>query len=69
MTDIPTVGERIRAKRQARKLTQEALAAASKLDRTYVSQIEAGKRRPSIDALAAIAAALGTTMDHLQGRG
>jgi transcriptional regulator with XRE-family HTH domain len=50
--------------RQARKsigLSQEGLALAAEVDRTYVSQVERGKRNITIVVLARLARALKTT--------
>jgi transcriptional regulator with XRE-family HTH domain len=40
-------------------ISQEALAHESNLHRTYVSQLERGLKSPSLDAIAALAKALG----------
>jgi transcriptional regulator with XRE-family HTH domain len=48
--------QRLRAQRQ---LSQEALADAAGIDRTYVSALERRKYSASIDTLARLAAALG----------
>ena len=52
------IGERIRSARQARGLTQEALAEA--IDRTVktISNLECGKTLPGIEVLSMICAAL-----------
>ena len=44
--------------RQARSLTQDALADAADLDPTYIRKIEMGKKTPSRKALTRLAAAL-----------
>jgi transcriptional regulator with XRE-family HTH domain len=46
-------------RRQARGLSQEALAHATGLDRTYVSLLERGRRQPTLDVLLRLAGALG----------
>jgi len=51
-------GRRVRAKREERGLSQEELAHASGLHRTYVSQIERGLKSPSLATIYALAAAL-----------
>ena len=55
------LGRRIRALRKERGLTQEQLAytADGISSKGYLSEIEAGKRLPSLNALAAIAERLG----------
>lgn len=52
------LGARIRALRQEAGITQEALAWDSDLAKGYLSQVEAGKRTPSVPALFALAARL-----------
>ncbi|MFN8622877.1 MAG: helix-turn-helix domain-containing protein [Chloroflexota bacterium] len=54
----PRVGPVIRRWRNERGMTLSAMAAASGLNLGYLSQIENDKASPSLDALAAIAAAL-----------
>jgi len=51
--------------REHRKLTVAALATASGVGGSYISEIETGKKPGSIDALAKIAKALGLTIDDL----
>ena len=52
------VGLNIRNLRNSRGLSQEQLALAADIDRSYVSRIELAKFSASIDVLARIAAAL-----------
>lgn len=49
---------RVRALREASPLSQEAMAAAAGLDRTYYARLERGEANPTWIALARIAAAL-----------
>ncbi|MGW2110423.1 helix-turn-helix domain-containing protein [Streptomyces sp. NPDC001948] len=55
------VGERIATRRRARRLTQTGLATASHVSYATIRSVERGARRPSDDALEAIAAALPRT--------
>ncbi len=55
------LGAAIRRKRQALKLSQEALAELADFDRTYISLLERGARNPSFANLCRVAAALETT--------
>ena len=58
-------GVRVREKRLALSLSQEAFADKCKLDRTYISGIERGKRNVALRNIAAIAKALGITVSEL----
>jgi transcriptional regulator with XRE-family HTH domain len=55
------IGERIRALRQALKLTQAEVAEFSGIDASFYGQIERGANIPSLKTLLAIAAALKTS--------
>ena len=52
-------GRRLRRLRTERQLSQEQLAHLAKLDRTYVSSCEAGRRNVSIRTIVRFATALG----------
>lgn len=51
-------GTEVRRLRLERGLSQEALAAIAGLDRTFVSMVERGVRRPTLDSAQRIAVAL-----------
>ena len=51
-------GQAVRKLRQERKMSQEELAERSGLHRTYISDIELGKRNVSLENIERIAAAL-----------
>jgi len=53
------VGDRIRVLRQKAKLSQEALADACGLHRTYIGAVERGERNISLLNIVAISRALG----------
>lgn len=59
------LGERIRALRQDRKLSQERFADLCGLDRTYISGIERGTRNPSLKNIALIAKTLKVSLRDL----
>jgi transcriptional regulator with XRE-family HTH domain len=61
-------GEAIRQRRGELGLSQEALAEACDLDRTYISGIERGNRNPSLTNILKIAAALNTRPADLLAR-
>ncbi|MDV3309864.1 MAG: helix-turn-helix domain-containing protein [Cyclobacteriaceae bacterium] len=54
-------GKVLKDHRKKKGLSQDALATDSDLDRTYISQLERGRRTPSIETLFKIAQALGVT--------
>ncbi|HEX4674340.1 MAG TPA: helix-turn-helix transcriptional regulator [Steroidobacteraceae bacterium] len=57
---ISTVfGQVLREQRISRDLSQEQLALAADVDRTFVSQMERGIRQPTITTLMKLAGALG----------
>ena len=58
-------GDRIRALRQERGLSQERLAELAGLHRTYLSSVERGERNVGLDNICAIAEALGVSPAHL----
>lgn len=51
-------GDALRIKRRAAKMTQAELAVKSSFDRTYISMLERGIRKPSLEATIALATAL-----------
>jgi len=61
-------GSVLREVRQQKGLSQEALALESKVDRTFVSQIERGVRQPSLSTIFRLAEALGTQPSALLAR-
>ncbi|HMO04423.1 MAG TPA: helix-turn-helix transcriptional regulator [Kiritimatiellia bacterium] len=65
---LTSFGGNLRKAREAKKLTQEALAEIAGLDSTYISGIERGLRNPSLLSMLRIAQALETTVSEL-GRG
>ncbi|HLN26406.1 MAG TPA: helix-turn-helix transcriptional regulator [Gemmataceae bacterium] len=58
-------GQRVRQRRTALGLSQEAFADKCKLDRTYISGIERGKRNVALRNIESIANALGITLAEL----
>ena len=53
------LGRNVRDARQAKRMTQEALALEADMKRSYLSELEAGKRNPTVKALGRLAIALG----------
>ena len=60
-------GRHIQALREETGLSQEALAAKAKLSRHYISELESGKRNPSLDVLMRLAKGLKVTLAELVG--
>jgi transcriptional regulator with XRE-family HTH domain len=50
--------DKIRIQRVIKKISQDELAKAAKVDRSYISMIETGKKTPSLAVLERIAKAL-----------
>jgi transcriptional regulator with XRE-family HTH domain len=65
MDVLERFGKKVREKRTALGLSQEAFADRCKLDRTYISGIERGKRNVALRNVEAIAAALGISIAEL----
>jgi len=59
------VGDNVRRLRNAAGLTQEALAEKTGLSSVYISEIERGRRNPSVLVMADIAHALGADVREL----
>lgn len=55
----------VRAIRNERRLSQEAVADAAGLGRGFLSELETGRRRPSFEALVLITEAMDVSMAQL----
>ncbi len=62
---LSSFGKRVAELRREKGLTQEALADAANLHRTYIGFIEQGKRDPTIGNISQIAKALGVSLKEL----
>lgn len=62
---LKAFGSRIKDLRQERKISQESLALKSNLDRTYISDIEKGKRNVSLLVLDKLANGLEIELSEL----
>jgi transcriptional regulator with XRE-family HTH domain len=62
---MPTVGDRVREVRQARKLTQDQLAEKTGMSKGFISDLENGNRNVSSENLLRIANTLGASVDYL----
>jgi transcriptional regulator with XRE-family HTH domain len=65
MNDMRVLGDILYERRIARGLTQQELAEAAGIQRTYISDIERGRRNVTVFVLTRIAVALGTTLGQL----
>ena len=63
--DYILIGQRIKARRLALKLTQETLSEAAEISIQHMSKIENGHTKLSLPCLIAIANVLNTTVDNL----
>jgi len=59
------MGKRLKRLRQARDMSQAALAKNAGLTREYVNKLEAGKQDPSLTTISALAKALGVSVAAL----
>jgi transcriptional regulator with XRE-family HTH domain len=63
----PMIGPRLRHLRLEKGLTVEALAAAADLDKGFLSRLERGTKRPSVETVLRLSAALGVPIGQLFG--
>lgn len=63
--DYKKLGQRIREYRIKINMTQEALAEAASVSAVYISQIETGNRKPSLETVFKISIILNVSMDYL----
>lgn len=65
MDVVRLLGVNVRHQRKLKGMTQEQLAVAAGMERSYVSDLERGTRNPSVAALGRIADALGIAPHEL----
>ena len=63
--DAKAVGQRIKAAREKKNMTQEDLTARIDISPTHVSVIERGTKIPRVDTFVSIANVLGVSADEL----
>ena len=59
------LGENIRRIRLAKDMTQGDLCRKLAVDRAYMSNVESGKKNPTLSTITNIAKALGVSLDEL----
>ena len=64
---VSALGDRLRAAREARRLTLDQLSAAVGVSKAHLSRLESGDRQPSVGILVEVAAALGSPVSVLLG--
>lgn len=65
---IKGLGVALRERREARGLSQEALALATNIHRNYIGGIERGERQPTVRVVAQLSDALGLSLQELFAR-
>lgn len=63
--DLSVIGERLRRAREARGMSLRDLGAAVRLAPSFLSDVERGRTRPSLESLNALAGALGVALADL----
>jgi transcriptional regulator with XRE-family HTH domain len=61
-------GEELRKAREVAELTQEQLAFAAEVDRSYISQLERNLKSPTLDMLFRLCEGLGISASELVAR-
>jgi XRE family transcriptional regulator, regulator of sulfur utilization len=62
---LTTIGTRLRDTRESLGLSQEAVAARARVNTSYLSQIERGRKAPSLDVFVRLATAVNLTLAEL----
>lgn len=62
------LGDELRKARKKAGMTQEDLAFAAGIDRSYVSLLETNRKSPTVDTLLRVCKALGAKASHLIAR-
>lgn len=63
--DYTAIGARIRENRQHRSMSQERLAELANVEPSYISSIEHGHKKPSLETLLKVSNALNLTVNNL----
>ena len=62
------LGKELKKARESAELTQEQLAFAAQVDRSYISQLERDLKSPTLDMLFRLCEALGVSASELVAR-
>jgi transcriptional regulator with XRE-family HTH domain len=65
---VDTFATRLRARREARRLSAPELAEAAGVSRQYLWALEAGAKAPSLETARRLAEVLDVSLDDLAGR-
>lgn len=65
MVDYQLIGARLKARREAARQTQEEAAEAAEITPVYLSKIENGHAKPTLDTLAALCSVVGCDLGGL----
>ncbi len=65
----PSFGARLRQLRQKAGLSKYALAKKSEVSRSFIGELESGKKAPSLDVARKLAAALGVGIEEFTAAG
>jgi len=62
---VQKFGQNMKKIREAKKMSQGDIYRATKIERAYISNLEAGKQNPTLETMEKIAKALGVGVDDL----
>ena len=62
---VQKFGKNMKKVREAKKISQGDIYRATKIERAYISNLEAGKQNPTLETMEKIANALGVSTDKL----
>ncbi len=63
---VQKFGQNMKRIREAKKMSQGDIYRATKIERAYISNLEAGKQNPTLETMEKIAKALGVNVEQLQ---
>ena len=51
LVDYVAIGKRLRSRREAMRLTQEALAGSAEVSTSFIGHLERGEKKPSLETI------------------